>query len=94
MKIFLIFLLLIPCYTLYPKSDTLLVPGQKMFQLNVYSNQNESDVYIDSVYAGKTPLAGYILSEGLHTIKLINSGYKAGWRNDNPVKELLQKRKQ
>ena len=89
MKIILIFLLLIPVYALYPMSDTLLVPGQKIFQLNVFSNQNDADIYVDSVYAGKTPLAGYKLSEGLHTIKLINSGYKAGWRNDNPVKELL-----
>ena len=65
MKIILIFLLLIPVYALYPMSDTLLVPGQKIFQLNVFSNQNDADIYVDSVYAGKTPLAGYKLSEGL-----------------------------
>ncbi len=89
MKIFLILLLLFPFYTLYSKSDTLLVSDKKMFQLNVYSNQNNADIYIDSVYAGKTPLEGYKLTEGLHTLKLINPGHKAGWRNDNAGKELL-----
>lgn len=89
MKILFIILLLFPFCTLHSKSDTLLVPGQKMFKLNVYSNQNNADIFIDSVYAGKTPLADYKLTEGLHTIKLINPGHKAGWKNDNAEKELM-----
>ncbi|WP_198362270.1 PEGA domain-containing protein [Thermococcus profundus] len=63
-----------------------LLPGQnltitisltpKFGYLNVYSTPNEAEVYVDGHIVGTTPLAGYIISTGEHTIKLSKEGYE------------------
>ncbi len=48
----------------------------KFGYLMVYSTPTNAEVYVDGDYVGKTPLKGYKLSTGTHTIKLVRDGYE------------------
>ncbi len=68
------------------KRNITLVPGKgkvlsvilipKFGHLTVYSTPTNAEVYVDEDYIGKTPLKGYKLSTGTHTIKLVKDGYE------------------
>ncbi len=79
---------MLPFYPLLSGTDSLHTENHRIFEVNILSNVIDAQIFIDSVYAGKTPLFNYKLSEGNYSIRLINPGHKAGWRNDNAVKEL------
>ncbi len=48
----------------------------KFGYLTVYSTPTNAGVYVDGDYVGKTPLKGYNLSTGTHTVKLVKDGYE------------------
>ncbi|HMS65322.1 MAG TPA: PEGA domain-containing protein [Ignavibacteria bacterium] len=59
-----------------------------IFNLNIYSNFDSSDVYIDSQFMGKTPVTDFKLKKGEYKIKLINPNPGIEWQNSNQLKDL------
>ena len=55
------------------------------YYINIITNNPNAPVYIDSTNAGTTPLNNYKLSNGFHTIKIINPANlnKTSWENEN-----------
>lgn len=44
--------------------------------INVHTLPAASDIFVDSTYAGKSPLDSFSISPGLHKIKIKHKGYK------------------
>ena len=88
MKSIIFLFLIIPIYPVFSVSDTIPTKDQNIFEISIFSNVRDAQIFIDTVPAGKTPLVNYKLKAGIYRIKLINPGYKGGWSNDNAEKEL------
>ena len=51
------------------------ISGSEFGYLTVEANVSKAEVFIDSNPAGKTPLTGYRLVTGMHTIRIVKDGY-------------------
>lgn len=52
-------------------------------RLTVISNPESAQVYIDTLFAGVTPLENHIIKKGAYKLKIINPKSLQDWQNDN-----------
>ncbi|MEO8209629.1 MAG: PEGA domain-containing protein [bacterium] len=62
---------------------TIAVDSVKTYKLNVLSNLEDAKVYIDTVFAGMTPLQNYELKKGIYKVRVLNSKSLKYWQNEN-----------
>jgi len=52
-----------------------IISGKGAGRISVFSTPDGADVYIDDIHSGSTPMVGYMVTTGEHSIKIVKSGY-------------------
>ena len=74
-----------------PQPPFVVEPGKRTTPLYVNTTPSGADVYVDGKYIGATPISGYEIEQGQHTVNIAKEGYKEYEKIiafDNATKDL------